>query len=40
MYDTSGKALTLKQHNSEIDNEIDDFNTGGFISQEYLKKIR
>ena len=39
-YDTSEKALTFKQYNKEIDKEINDFNTGRFLSQEYLEKIR
>lgn len=37
-YDTSGKPLTLKQYNEEIDKGIDDFNNGRFISQEDLEK--
>jgi len=37
-YDTTGKPLTLKQYNEEIDKGIDDFNNGRFISQEDLEK--
>lgn len=35
-YDVSGKPLTLKQYNSEIDKGIDDFENGRFISHESL----
>ena len=37
-YDTTGKSLTLKQYNKEIDRGIDDFENGRFISQEDLEK--
>ena len=37
-YDVSGKPLTLKQYNEEIDKGIDDFENGRFISQEDLEK--
>lgn len=37
-YDTTGKPLTLKQYNKEIDKGIDDFENGRFISQEDLEK--
>ncbi|MFA9186801.1 hypothetical protein [Flavobacterium magnesitis] len=36
-YDSTGKPLTLKQYNKEIDKGIDDFNNGRFISQEDLE---
>lgn len=36
-YDSTGKPLTLKQYNAEIDKGIDDFNNGRFISQEDLE---
>ena len=35
-YDVSGKPLTLKQYNEEIDKGIDDFENGRFISHEEL----
>ena len=35
-YDVSGKPLTLKQYNEEIDKGIDDFENGRFISHEAL----
>lgn len=37
-YDTTGKPLTLKQYNQEIDKALDDFENGRFISQEDLEK--
>jgi len=37
-YDTTGKPLTLKQYNQEIDKGIDDFENGRFIPQEDLEK--
>ena len=37
-YDVSGKPLTLKQYNEEIDKGIADFENGRFISQEDLEK--
>jgi rRNA pseudouridine-1189 N-methylase Emg1 (Nep1/Mra1 family) len=37
-FDITGKPLTLKQYNKEIDKGIDDFNNGRFISQEDLEK--
>ena len=37
-YDVSGKPLTLKQYNEEIDKALDDFENGRFISQEDLEK--
>jgi predicted transcriptional regulator len=37
-YDTSGKSLTLKQYNEEIDKGIDDFENGRTISHEDLLK--
>lgn len=35
-YDVSGKPLTLKQYNEEIDKALDDFENGRFISHEAL----
>jgi len=35
-YDVSGKPLTLKQYNEEVDKGIDDFENGRFISHEAL----
>jgi hypothetical protein len=35
-YDVSGKPLTLKQYNEEIDKGIADFENGRFISHEEL----
>lgn len=35
-YDVSGKPLTLKQYNEEIDRGIADFENGRFISHEAL----
>jgi hypothetical protein len=37
-YDTTGKPLTLKQYNTEIDKGIDDFKNGKIISHEALLK--
>lgn len=37
-YDVTGKPLTLKQYNEEINNGIEDINNGRFISQEDLEK--
>ncbi|TRX22812.1 hypothetical protein FNW25_11565 [Flavobacterium franklandianum] len=37
-YDVSGKPLTLKQYNEEIDKGIADFENGRYISQEDLEK--
>jgi hypothetical protein len=37
-YDVSGKSLTLKQYNEEIDKALDDFENGRYISQEDLEK--
>ena len=37
-YDVSGKPLTLKQYNDEIDKALDDFENGRYISQEDLEK--
>ena len=37
-YDTTGKGLTLKQYNQEIDKGIEDFNNDRIISQEDLEK--
>ena len=36
-YDSTGKPLTLKQYNEEIDKGINDFKNGRFISQEDLE---
>lgn len=36
-YDSTGKPLTLKQYNDEINKGIDDLNNGRFISQEDLE---
>lgn len=36
-YDTTGKQLTLKQYNEEIDKGIDDFKNERFIPQEDLE---
>ena len=35
-YDITGKPLTLKQYNKEVDKGIDDFNNERFISHEAL----
>jgi hypothetical protein len=35
-YDITGKPLTLRQYNKEIDKGIDDFKNGRFISHEAL----
>ncbi len=37
-YDVTGKPLTLKQYNDEIDKGIDDIKNGRVISQEDLEK--
>jgi hypothetical protein len=37
-YDVSGKPLTLKQYNEEIDKALVDFENGRYISQEDLEK--
>lgn len=37
-YDVTGKPLTIKQYNDEIDNGIDDIKNGRVISQEDLEK--
>lgn len=40
-YDVTGKPLTLKQYNEEIDKGIADFENGRFIShEELLKEIK
>ena len=37
-FHVSGKPLTLKEYNLEIDKGIDDINNGRFISQDDLEK--